>query len=146
MAGASPADAPLVIVTERLTLVPEAPRAKDGALAHTIRLTRGEETVGRGVLAPLEGGDWRLEITLEEGARGFGFAREAGRALLGHAFGEVGARRVAAFVDPRDEAAGRLSTRLGFHDQGPAGPEAPGRRRLLTWRAPGPRPPKRRRR
>jgi RimJ/RimL family protein N-acetyltransferase len=47
-----------------------------------------------------------------------GWMREALAAVLGHAFGPMGLRRLEASVDPRNEASHRLLLRLGFELEG----------------------------
>lgn len=49
---------------------------------------------------------------------GRGHARNALRALLDHAFGPLGLRRVEADIDPRNQASCRLVERLGFTREG----------------------------
>jgi ribosomal-protein-alanine N-acetyltransferase len=49
---------------------------------------------------------------------GNGYAQEALRLLLGHAFGALGLLRVEADIDPRNAASIRLVERLGFAREG----------------------------
>jgi [ribosomal protein S5]-alanine N-acetyltransferase len=49
---------------------------------------------------------------------GGGYMQEAGAALVGHAFGPAGLRRLEAEIDPRNEASARLLERLGFVKEG----------------------------
>lgn len=49
---------------------------------------------------------------------GKGLMREALSAVLDHAFGPMGVRRLEAQVDPRNEASRRLATSLGFTREG----------------------------
>lgn len=49
---------------------------------------------------------------------GRGYAQEAGRAVIGHAFGVLGLNRLEADVDPRNEASARVVQRLGFRREG----------------------------
>ena len=49
---------------------------------------------------------------------GLGFATEALRLALAHAFGALGCNRVEADLDPRNAASARLLERLGFRREG----------------------------
>lgn len=49
---------------------------------------------------------------------GHGYAREAVRLLIGHAFGPLGLHQIDADVDPRNAASCRLLEALGFRNEG----------------------------
>lgn len=76
--------------------------------------------------------------------RGHGYATEALRALLDHAFGTLGFRWLSAIVDEPNEASARLVERLGFRRT----EMVMGRKNLLLgyvlyasdWHRPDPRP------
>jgi RimJ/RimL family protein N-acetyltransferase len=59
-----------------------------------------------------------LGVTLAGAAQGRGYAQEAVRALLAHAFGPLGLHRIHAGIDPRNVSVARLLTRLGFRHEG----------------------------
>ncbi|WP_425145737.1 GNAT family N-acetyltransferase [Deinococcus sp.] len=61
-----------------------------------------------------------LGFTLAGAAQGRGYAQEAARLLLAHAFGTLHLHRVHASIDPRNEAAARLLLRLDFRHEGTA--------------------------
>lgn len=131
---------PQVVVTERLTLV-----RREGAtppIEFQIDTTANRASIGMGSLAPREDGDWRVHLSLEEAARGVGFGREAGRALLSLAFAELGATRVVVEVALENERGTRLAEHLGMNGQG----VEDGARLYITWRPPGVDPPRRRKR
>ena len=72
-------------------------------------------------------GLWRFPevgFILDPDTWGRGFASEALRAVLGHAFDTHGLDAVAADVDPRNERSLRLLGRLGFRETG---------RKARTW-------------
>ena len=69
--------------------------------------------IGDGGLHPL-GGDVELGYTLARAAWGRGYATELGRALLAYAFGELGAERVVAQVEPDNAASRRVLEKLGM--------------------------------
>ena len=133
-----PSPLPEVIVTERLTLA----RREDvvaPAADFVIRTTADDLTIGDAGLAPLGEGDWSVDLRVAEPWRQQGFGREAGRALLGLAFSELGAARVVVAFDRDNEAAQALAERLGLNGQG----IQEGRRRYMAWRPPGATPPRR---
>lgn len=65
---------------------------------------------------------WRqqaeLGVTLAAWAQGQGYAAEALRAVMAHAFDDLGLHRLQASADPRNGAVARLLTRLGFRHEG----------------------------
>jgi [ribosomal protein S5]-alanine N-acetyltransferase len=81
-----------------------------------------------------DGGSWLGEVTLfrhssapgllwlgyllSPSVRGRGYASEAARAALGFAFGDWGAHRVEAVLDPENRASAGLLERLGFTREG----------------------------
>jgi [ribosomal protein S5]-alanine N-acetyltransferase len=76
----------------------------------------GGRVVGDGGLHPLggQGPDVELGYTLERSAWGRGYATELGRALIEHAFTELGAPRVVALVEPENQASRRVLEKLGM--------------------------------
>lgn len=60
---------------------------------------------------------YELGVTMSRAAQGSGFATEAMSAVLAHLFA-VGAHRVVAFSDARNEPVARLLTRIGMRHEG----------------------------
>ena len=82
---------------------------------------KSDDTVlGTCTLAQIDWAHRRAEIGFALGHAhwGQGLMREAVDALLHHAFGELGLRRVEADVDPRNAASLRLLERFGFRREG----------------------------
>ena len=75
------------------------------------------ELVG-GVEARPDGDVTSLSWWLFAGHRGHGYASRATRLLADHAIERLGARRVEAEVDPRNEASLRVATRAGLRREG----------------------------
>jgi RimJ/RimL family protein N-acetyltransferase len=61
--------------------------------------------------------------------QGKGYATEAGRALVAHAFGSLGAHRVIATCQPENTASWRVAEKLGLRREGHF--------RACLYRAPG---------
>lgn len=59
-----------------------------------------------------------LGVTLAAWAQGQGYAAEALRALMAHAFADLGLHRLHASIDPRNVAVAQVLTRLGFRHEG----------------------------
>jgi RimJ/RimL family protein N-acetyltransferase len=74
------------------------------------------EVLGWAHLLPLEGDGTATEIgwRLKRSAWGKGYATEAARAILDHAFGTVGSRRVVAATHSENKRSKRVVERLGF--------------------------------
>lgn len=79
-----------------------------------------DSVVGTFSLFALDRACRRAEIgyALASSAWGHGYAQEAGRAVIGHAFDVLGLNRLEADVDPRNEASARVLERLGFRREG----------------------------
>jgi ribosomal-protein-alanine N-acetyltransferase len=79
----------------------------------------GGRLVGDGGLHPLggQGPDVELGYTLDRSAWGRGYATELGRALIEHAFTELGAPRVVALVEPENRASRRVLEKLGMTER-----------------------------
>ncbi len=76
-----------------------------------------DRLVGNLFLAPMEAqppGTWELGYVFNPDHWGRGYAAESGRALLGYAFQQGGAKRVLAFCNPDNGASWHLLERLGF--------------------------------
>lgn len=76
--------------------------------------------VGTCMLFHVEWPSLRAELgyLLARSAWGRGYGTEAVGALLRHAFGTLGLRRIEADVDPRNDASARLLERFGFVREG----------------------------
>jgi RimJ/RimL family protein N-acetyltransferase len=83
-------------------------RAGDGALVGTFSLFALDEQSRRA----------EIGYALASSAWGQGYAHEAGRAVIRHAFGVLGLNRLEADIDPRNEASARVLERLGFRREG----------------------------
>lgn len=57
-------------------------------------------------------------MTFDPAYQGWGYATEAMTAILDYAFGRLGAHRVAATTDARNDRAAALFARLGFRREG----------------------------
>ncbi|TAK18991.1 MAG: N-acetyltransferase [Myxococcaceae bacterium] len=84
----------------------------DGWVQRAISSPTGELLGDLGMCT--EGAQAEVGITLRPGAQRQGYAAEAMRTLLGHAFGPLGVRRVFASIDPRNAPVARLLERSGF--------------------------------
>lgn len=80
----------------------------------------GGRLVGDAGLHPLagRGPDIELGYTLAHAAWGRGYATEAGRALIAHAFEELHVERVVAQVEPANQASRRVLEKLGMIERG----------------------------
>jgi ribosomal-protein-alanine N-acetyltransferase len=80
----------------------------------------GGEIVGDGGLHPLAGAgpDVELGFTLARDAWGRGYATELGRALVDHAFDDLGLPRVVAQVEPANDGSRRVLEKLGMEERG----------------------------
>lgn len=67
---------------------------------------------------PFQPRSHELGFTFAPAHQGQGYATEAARALLDHAFGALGAWRVTALCDTRNEPSYRLMERLGMRREG----------------------------
>jgi RimJ/RimL family protein N-acetyltransferase len=79
----------------------------------------GGRLVGDGGLHPLggQGPEVELGYTLERSAWGRGYATELGRALIEHAFTELGAPSVVALVEPGNRASRHVLEKLGMTER-----------------------------
>ena len=82
--------------------------------------TDSDRLIGGVTLFAINAQQGRAEIgyALHSSQWGRGFAREALRLALGHAFGPLALRRVEADIDPRNCASCRLVEKLGFMREG----------------------------
>lgn len=67
---------------------------------------------------PAEWQTWEIGYVFNAAYQGKGYAAESCRALLGHAFSNLHARRVVAMCDPRNTRSWRLLERLGMRREG----------------------------
>jgi RimJ/RimL family protein N-acetyltransferase len=76
--------------------------------------------IGDAGLHPLggRGPDIELGYTLARSAWGRGYATELGTALVAHAFGQLGAERVVAQVEPANRASRHVLEKLGMTPRG----------------------------
>jgi ribosomal-protein-alanine N-acetyltransferase len=79
-----------------------------------------DRLIGTTTLFSLNGAQRRAEIgyALAGARQGQGFAAEALRCAIGHAFSELGLERIEADVDPRNTPSWALLERLGFQREG----------------------------
>jgi [ribosomal protein S5]-alanine N-acetyltransferase len=83
-------------------------RADDGAVVGTLSLFALDEQSRRA----------EIGFALASSAWGQGYAQEAARALIRHAFGVMRLNRLEADIDPRNEGSARVLERLGFRREG----------------------------
>lgn len=77
--------------------------------------TESGEFVGEVSLYETDGpGVYEMGIVLHSSQRGKGYSREGIRMLLGHAFGELGAKEVTNCFEPTREAALKIHKAAGF--------------------------------
>lgn len=74
--------------------------------------------IGNLYLAEREFGAWELGYVFNARFQGHGYATESARALLDHAFGALGARRIVANCNPDNGSSWRLLERLGLRREG----------------------------
>ncbi len=101
----------MVGVVERWRLEREAGTCLTFAVVHE------DTTVGVVSLRP-EGETASLSWAVYAGQRGHGYATQATRLLIDHAFAHLGVRRVEAEVDPRNRVSQRVATRSGLRREG----------------------------
>lgn len=94
--------------------------AGGGARQLVMGLNEDASVIGTVLLFKHDEGSRRIELgyTLARRHWGRGLAREALSAVLDHAFGPLGLRRVDAEVDPDNLASNALLQRLGFTHEG----------------------------
>jgi [ribosomal protein S5]-alanine N-acetyltransferase len=85
-----------------------------------VALAEDDRVIGTCTITQIDLRNGRAEIgyALARACWGRGLMREALAALIGHAFGPMGLRRLEADVDPRNEASIRIVERLGFVREG----------------------------
>ncbi|TPW17152.1 MAG: ribosomal-protein-alanine N-acetyltransferase, partial [Elusimicrobia bacterium] len=83
--------------------------AKGGALAGVVALKE---------FAPAERGHARLSLWVRTGRTDRGFATEAGRLVVEHAFKRLELRRLSARLDPANRAFRHVLKKLGFRYEG----------------------------
>lgn len=83
--------------------------AKGGALAGVVALKE---------LAPAERGHARLSLWVRTGRTDRGFATEAGKLVVEHAFKRLELRRLSARLDPTNRAFRHVLKKLGFRYEG----------------------------
>ena len=71
-----------------------------------------------GGLAPSERGRGRFCVWIRADRRDRGYATEAGRLLVGHAFRRSGLHRIFARIDPANRGARRVLRKVGFRYEG----------------------------
>jgi ribosomal-protein-alanine N-acetyltransferase len=71
-----------------------------------------------GAMEPAELRTFELGYIFHPAYQGRGYATEAARALVDHAFAEMGAHRVVANCNPENEPSWRLLERIGFVREG----------------------------
>lgn len=95
-------------------------RCADRLLCWAIAGRDSDRLIGGITLFSIRRDQGRAEIgyALRSSHWGHGYAQEALRLALGHAFAGLGLRRVEADIDPRNVASCRLAERLGFVREG----------------------------
>lgn len=89
-------------------------------LCWAIAEREGDRLIGSTTLFAINREQGRAEIgyALRASHWGHGYAQEALRMVLGHAFGTLGLRRIEADIDPRNAGSCRLVERMGFIREG----------------------------
>ncbi|MGQ4584449.1 GNAT family N-acetyltransferase [Lysobacter sp. F60174L2] len=89
-------------------------------LCWAIAEREGDRLIGSTTLFTINREQGRAEIgyALRASHWGQGYAQEALRMVLGHAFGTLGLRRIEADIDPRNAGSCRLVERMGFIREG----------------------------
>jgi ribosomal-protein-alanine N-acetyltransferase len=105
----------------------------------TVRRRGAEEIVGFCGLMPNAAGEVELLYGLAPACWGQGLATEAARAVLRHAFDDLGLRRVVAATDPPNRASIRVLERLGMAPRA-ASPAAAHHLLHFQLEPPGPAP------
>ena len=97
-----------------------AGRDPDRLLCWTIAGRDDDRLIGGVTLHSINREQGRAEIgyALRPDHWGLGYAQDALRLALAHAFEELGLRRVEADIDPRNESSCRLVERMGFVREG----------------------------
>ena len=95
-------------------------QASGSALQFVLVDKRSSRAIGTCLLFRYDEGSARAELgyALARSHWGAGYMREALHALIGHAFGAMGLRRLEAEVDPANASSTRLLERLGFVREG----------------------------
>ena len=96
-------------------------RHEEGSAMQFVLVDKASGTVvGTGLLFRFEpdSGVAELGYALGRPHWGTGVMREGLQALIGHAFGALGLRRLVAHVDPRNSGSHQLLLRLGFSHEG----------------------------
>ncbi len=95
-----------------------APRARDAGAAPLAR----DAAAARGRISLAlnwpEIREWEIGWTVDPLLWGRGYATEAAQAMLGFAFGELGAHRVVAFCNANNRASARVMEKLGMQRDG----------------------------
>jgi [ribosomal protein S5]-alanine N-acetyltransferase len=92
-----------------------------GSAFWAVALREEPRVIGHLYLAPTEPAELRtyeLGYIFDPAYHGHGYATEAARALVDHAFAEMGAHRVIAQCDPANVASWRVLERIGFVREG----------------------------
>ena len=102
-----------------------------------------EKATGRhvghaGIWHPGEWPEPELAYHLFDDAEGRGYATEAGRAVLEHAYGTLGWTTLTSFIDPANTASQGVARRLGAVNTGERFRANPGDPEVEIWRYPGP--------
>ncbi len=92
----------------------------DGMLAWGIALREDDVLIGTATLYGIDRAQGRAEVGYALGCAhwGRGYAQEALRLALAHAFDALRLRRIEADVDPRNTGSCRLLERIGFQREG----------------------------
>lgn len=102
------------------TVAAEAASPARRSFALAVVLREGEALIGScAIMSRREMyREYEIGYVLHRDHWGRGIASEVAAALLGFGFGELGAHRIYAQVDPENEPSSRLLKRLGFRQEG----------------------------
>jgi RimJ/RimL family protein N-acetyltransferase len=96
----------------------EAIRRSEDERFWAVCLKDGQKLIGNGYLSERNPGVWELGYVFNQHFHGKGYATEAARALVDHAFRHKNAHRVGAGVNPLNVASWKLLERLKFRREG----------------------------
>lgn len=96
----------------------EAARRSDDESFYAVCLKGSEKLIGNLYLGKEDYNTWELGYVFNRKYQGRGYATEGAKALLGHAFTHLGARRIIAMCNPKNDHSWKLLERLHMRREG----------------------------